>query len=62
MTKNKANADNSLMVDAKATRTISPPRRHVITNATDQELAKVSDKIIHMFDFLNGVCGFGYGF
>lgn len=63
MTKSRANAHNSLMVDAKATRTISLAKRHVIINATDQELAKVSDHcLIFLTEFVVFGCGYGFGF
>lgn len=42
MTKSETVVNDSHMADAKATRTILPPKKLVNTNARHQELAKVS--------------------
>lgn len=46
MTKNKTLAHHLHMADAKATRTTLPRKKHAATNASDQDLAKVSDAMI----------------
>lgn len=51
MTKSKTHAHDSRMADAKATRTISSPKKHANINANDQELEKVSDTKINLFAF-----------
>lgn len=56
MTKNKTLALHSHMADAKATRTILRRKKHAAINASDQDLAKVSERIIDCSKFL--VCGF----
>lgn len=51
MTKNKTLAYHSRTADAKATRTTLPRKKHAAINASDQDLAKVSDAIIDLLVF-----------